>query len=235
VPGDGDTIDPVGPRSPANDEEPGVNVLHEQVVPAKSGHVVEVAKGQHLRITDLEGKQVVDMAVFNRHNLRDKISTAYSRSRQPPKPGEGFRSLERLLEGHVLLSTVCTPLMTIVKETAEPKGVHDTYNRMCNRLYYESFGVPGKDGCLEIISALMAPYGLRPEELPNPLNVFMNLEHDCASHQWVLKEPVTRPGDYLELRAEIDCLVAMSNCPEDTITPCNGYHCTPVKVEVLAP
>jgi uncharacterized protein len=212
-----------------------MNVLQARVVPAKAGDVVEVAKGQLLRITDLEGKQVVDMAVFNRRNLRDKISTAYSRSRQPPKPGEGFRSLERVSEGHVLMSTVCTPLMTIVKETAEPKGIHDTYNRMCNRPYYESFGVPGKDGCLETIAALMAPYGIQPEELPNPLNVFMNLEHDCAKHYWVLKEPVTKAGDFIEFRAEIDCVVAVSNCPDDTITACNGYHCTPVKLEVLDP
>jgi uncharacterized protein YcgI (DUF1989 family) len=212
-----------------------MNVVHEQVVAAKTGHAVEVAKGQHLRITDLEGKQVVDMAVFNRHNVRDKLSTAYSRSRQPPKPGEGFRSLEQLLEGHVLMSTVCTPLMTIVKETAEPKGVHDTYNRMCNRTYYESFGMPGKDGCLETIGALMAPYGLQPEDMPNPLNVFMNLVHDPVNHYWVLEEPVTKPGDYIEFRAEIDCVVAISNCPEDTITACNAYHCTPVKLEVLAP
>lgn len=212
-----------------------MNVMEARVVPAKAGDVVEVAKGQLLRITDLEGKQVVDMAVFNRHNLRDKISTAYSRSRQPHQPGEGYRSLERLSEGHVLLSTICTPLMTIVKETAEPKGIHDTYNRMCNRAYYESFGIPGKDGCLETIGRLMAPYGLQPEELPNPLNVFMNLEHDCANHRWVLEEPVTKPGDFIEFRAEIDCVVAVSNCPDDTITACNGYHCTPVKLEVLDP
>ena len=71
-------------------------VLRTRVVPPKAGDVLEVRKGEHLRITDLEGKQVVDMAVFNRHNLRDKISTAYSRSRQPPRSGQGFRSLERV-------------------------------------------------------------------------------------------------------------------------------------------
>jgi uncharacterized protein len=212
-----------------------MNVLHARVVPAKAGDLVEVARGQHLRITDLEGRQVVDMAVFNRHNLRDKISTAYSRSRQPPGPGGGFRSLERLSEGHVLMSTICTPLMTIVKETAEPKGIHDTYNRMCNRLYYESFGVTGKDGCLETIGRQMAPYGIQPEELPNPLNVFMNLEHDYTNHRWVLEEPVTKAGDFIEFRAEIDCFVAVSNCPDDTITACNGYHCTPVGLDVLGP
>jgi len=215
--------------------ESRMNVVQEQIVPAKTGHVLEVAKGQHLRLTDLEGKQVVDMAVFNRQNLRDRISTSYSRTRQPPQPGEGFRGFERLVEGHLLLSTALTPLMTIVKETAEPKGIHDTYHRMCNRSFYESFGHPPRDGCFETISALMEPYGMLPEELPDPLNVFMNLEHDSANHRWVVREPVTRSGDYIEFRAEIGCLVALSNCPDDVISACNGYHCTPVKLEVLAP
>jgi uncharacterized protein YcgI (DUF1989 family) len=92
-----------------------------------------------------------------------------------------------------------------------------------------------QDGCFETISALMAPYGIQPEELPDPLNIFMNLQHDCTNGRWVLKEPVTKPGDYIEFRTETDCLVALSNCPEETLTLCNGYHCTPVKIEVLAP
>jgi uncharacterized protein len=212
-----------------------MNIVHERVVAAKTGHVVEVRQGQHLRITDLEGKQVVDMAVFNRHNLRDKLSPSYSRTRRTPQPGDGYRALDRLQEGDVLRSTACTALMTIVKETAEPKGIHDTYIRMCNSLLYESFGLPPQHGCFETISGLVEPYGIQPEDLPDPLNVFMNLQHDCTQSRWVTQEPVTKPGDYIEFRAEIDCLVAVSNCPEDMLTPCNAFHCTDVKIQVLDP
>ena len=53
------------------------------------------------------------------------------------------------------------------------------------------------------ISGLVEPYGIQPEDLPDPLNVFMNLEHDCTQHRWVTKEPVTRPGDYIEFRADL--------------------------------
>ena len=49
----------------------------------------------------------------------------------------------------------------------------------------------------------------------------------------ITHEPVTEPGDYIEFRSELDCLVAISNCPEDTLTPCNAYHCTPIKIEVF--
>ena len=212
----------------------GVKLVWDQVLPPKSGLAVEIKRGQHLRVTDLEGKQVVDMAVFNAHNLRDKLSPSYSRTRRTPRPDDRqYRALDRLIEGDVLRSTTCTPLMTIIKETAEPKGIHDTYIRMCNRLFYESLGRESRDGCFETISRVVAPYGILPEDLPDPLNVFMNLQHDCEGQRWVVKEPVTRPGDYIEFRAENDCLVAFSNCADDEITPANGYHCTPVQIQIF--
>jgi uncharacterized protein len=208
-------------------------LIHEHVIPPKQGHALHIDQGQHLRIIDLEGKQCCDLAVFNRHNLRDKLSTSYSRTRHTPRD-DRWLALDRLTEGDLLRSTVCTPLMTIVKETAEPKGIHDTYIRMCNRLLFEQFGLPPQDGCLEIISKLVAPFGIRPEDVPDPFNVFLNLEHRPQDGLWISKEPVTRPGDYIEFRAEIDCLVAISNCPAEQFTHRNGSECTPIRIEVLA-
>jgi uncharacterized protein len=208
-------------------------LIHEHVIPPKQGHALHIDQGQHLRIIDLEGKQCCDLAVFNRHNLRDKLSTSYSRTRQTPRD-DRWLALDRLTEGDLLRSTVCTPLMTIVKETAQPKGIHDTYIRMCNRLLFEQFGLPPQDGCLEIISKLVAPFGIQPEDVPDPFNVFLNLEHRPQDGLWISKEPVTRPGDYIEFRAEIDCLVAISNCPAEQFTHRNGSKCTPIKIEVLA-
>ena len=207
--------------------------IHEHVIPPKQGHALHVDQGQHLRIIDLEGRQCCDLAVFNRHNLRDKLSTSYSRTRQTPRDDQ-WLALDRLTEGDVLRSTVCTPLMTIIKETAEPKGIHDTYIRMCNSLLFESYGQPPRDGCLEIISKLVAPFGIQPEDVPDPFNVFLNLEHRPQDGRWISKEPVTRPGDYIEFRAETDCLVAISNCPADENMPASGDRCTPIKIEVRA-
>lgn len=209
-----------------------MRLVFEKVMPPKTGLAVVVEQGQHLRIIDLEGKQVVDMAVFNLHNLREKLSTSYSRTRYVPRSAGEYIPRDRLTEGDTLMSTICRPMMTIVKETAEPKGVHDVHNRMCNRFLYESHGVGPRDGCHEIISAAVAPYGLLPEDIPDTMDLFMNYHHDCARGRWVIEEPVTRPGDYIEFRAEMDCLVGLSNCPEDVLTPCNAKRCTPVKVEV---
>ena len=139
---------------------------------------------------------------------------------------------DRLTEGDTLMSTICRPMLTIVRETPAPKGVHDTHNRMCNRFLYESFGLGPRDGCHENIATAVAPYGL-PEDIPDTMDLFMNYHHDCARGRWVIGEPVSKPGDYIEFRAEMDCIVGLSNCPLDVLAPCNAYHCTPVKVEIL--
>jgi uncharacterized protein YcgI (DUF1989 family) len=208
--------------------------LFERVMPPKTGLAVVVKAGQHLRVTDLEGKQVVDMAVFNEANVREKLSTSYSRARQKPKTPGQYLSLDALTEGHVLMSTIARPMLTIVRDTPEPKGVHDVHNRMCNRLLFESHGYGTQDGCLEILSQALAPWGIAAEDLPDTMDLFMNFRHDLGRGGWVIEEPVSKPGDYVEFRAEMDCVVGLSNCPLDVIAPCNAYHCTPVKAEIFA-
>src|ERR1043166_7016796 len=90
-----------------------MGTVFEQVIPPKRGLAVTVKKGQHLRVTDLEGKQVVDMAIFNRENPREKLSTSYSRTRYVPKPGAEYVPRDALTEGDTLMSTICRPMLTI--------------------------------------------------------------------------------------------------------------------------
>jgi uncharacterized protein YcgI (DUF1989 family) len=207
--------------------------VFDKVVPPKTGVAVEVKKGQRLRLTDIEGKQCLDLCVWDRANPREKLSTTWSRTRRRPRQGEGWNSADRLLPGDVLLSTLCRPLLTIVEDTTEPKGIHDTHIRMCNAYLYEIFGLGPYKGCFEIVSEVIAPFGIPPEEIPDPFNVFLNLQYDRTEGKLVTREPVTKPGDYIEFRAERDVLAAISKCPEDKLGPSNAYHCTPIQVQVF--
>jgi uncharacterized protein YcgI (DUF1989 family) len=212
-----------------------MKTVFEQVIPPKKGLAIEVKTSQHWRVTDLEGKQVVDMALFNLANPREKLSTSYSRTRYVPPPGTPYIPRDKLLAGDTLMSTICRPMAKIVEETPEIKGMHDTHNRMCNRFLYETFGFGPLDGCHEIIAKAIAPYGLLPEDVPDTMDLFMNYYHDCQQHRWHIGEPCSKPGDYIQFEAMMDCLVAFSNCPLEQMTPCNGYHCTPVKISIFEP
>ena len=210
------------------------NPVFDRIVAPKTGVAVEVKKGQLLRLIDVEGKQCLDLCLWNRANPREKLSTTWSRTRRTPKPNEGWSSADRLLPGDVLRSTLCRPMMTITADTTEPQGIHDTHIRMCNAYLYEIFGLGAYKGCFEIMSEVIAPFGIPPEEIPDPFNVFLNLQYDKTEGKMITRVPVTRPGDYIELRAEMDLIAGVSKCPEDKLGPSNNYHLTPIQVQVFA-
>lgn len=167
-----------------------MSVVHAEVSPPKAGLALTVRRGQHLRVTDLEGKQVVDTALFNAENPREKLSTSSSRTRYVSKPGGEYVPRDRLTEGDTLMSTIWRP--------------------MRHRFLYESFGLGPHDGGHENIAPAVAPYGLLPEDIPDTMDLFMNYHHDCARGRWVIGEPVSKPGDDIEFRAEMDCIVGLS-------------------------
>jgi uncharacterized protein len=202
--------------------------VFETVMAPATGWADVVKTGQRIRVTDLEGLQVVDMAVFNAANVREKLSTSYSRTRAGSRrlgEGDGFHPRDRLFEGDVLMSTINNEMMRITADTADVKGMHDVHGRMCNRHLFEAMGEPGKDGCHEIISGVVTQWDLRPEDIPDTIDLFMNFHHDCAHGWWVLEDGVSKPGDYIEFEALMDCVVALSNCP--------FYRGTPMKVEIF--
>jgi uncharacterized protein YcgI (DUF1989 family) len=183
------------------------------VIGPSRGAAIEVRRGQRLRVTDMRGKQVVDMAIFALANPREKLSTSYSRSRFDPATVGKFHPRDKLTAGDWLMSTINREMMRITADTQAVKGMHDAHGRMCNRRLFRVLGKGERDGCHEIIAGVMAPYGLLPEDMPDTFDLFMNFHHDCAKGHWVIADGVSKAGDYVEFAAEMDCIVALSNCP----------------------
>jgi len=210
-----------------------VTTLLEHTLPPKTGFSLTIASGEYLKITDLEGKQSVDMVLFNAAWPRERLSTSYTRTRYRPEPGAEYVKRDHISQGSTLMSSICNPMMTLTMETPVPKGVHSLHNRMCNSWNYVAYGLEPRDGCLELLAKSLARFDLLPEDIPDSMDIFMNCHHDCDGRRWVTEEPVTRPGDYIVFRAEMDCIVGLSNCPQDALNACNGFRCTPVRVEVF--
>ena len=101
------------------------------------------------------------------------------------------------------------------------KGDHDTIMAACDSERYILLGVKEyHDNCTDNLFAAMQGLGLTPPECPSPLNLFMNIPWTPGGGL-SFDPPTTKPGDYVTLRAELDCIVAMSACPQD-ILPING-------------
>lgn len=212
----------------------GYEVVVKHTIAPKAAFAWTARRGALIRITDLEGKQVGDLVLFALANLHDQLSISWTRTRNLRDTGAYVPPLG-LTVGDQVLSTGYRVLATVIEDSARPPGIHDLFGRMCNRDMYELYGVTPQPGCFELLQEVLLPHGVTPEEIPDPLGVFMHTVPHPETRVMEIQEPVSRAGDRLTLRAELDLLAAMSTCPMDVIAPTNGWAITPMLVEVLEP
>jgi len=107
-------------------------------------------------------------------------------------------------------------------------GRHDTLIAACDDYRYGLLGCTDyHDNCTDNLHAALRQLGLSSAETPSPLNLWMNIPVDPEGHtSW--GTPLSKPGDFVVLRAVMDCVVAMSACPQD-ILPINGAACVPTE------
>ncbi len=192
-----------------------------QEIPARQGKAARVEAGQRIRMVNTHGNQVVDTWAFNAKDLGEFMSMEHSRPTLMgimPKIGEAMRTNRR------------RPILTFLEDSSP--GIHDTLIAACDRYRYELLGHKGyHENCTENLEKAMAALGLKPPEVPCPLNMWMNIPVNPDGT--VRFEPtVSKPGDHVLLRAEMDLIAVFSACPMD-ISPVNGGKPTNAHFEIL--
>jgi len=193
-------------------------------VPARQGRAVRLARGQSIRIVNTHGTQVCDTWAFNAGNRAEYLSWPHARAwidRVVPRPGDALVTNRR------------RPILTLLEDSSP--GVHDTLIAACDLFRYRTLGVEGyHDNCSDNLRLAMMAIGLTVPEVPQPFNLWMNIP---VAPDWSIdwKPPASAAGDHVLLRAEMDCFVVMSACPQDII-PINGADLNPVELhfEVLS-
>jgi len=190
-------------------------VVREWIIPAREYSAFTMRRRQILRFVDIEGKQVPDIVCFNEHDLSEHLNMGNSVL---------LNKRRELRREDVLYSVICNPMMTICGYSNEESY---SYGPMCseelNRIRY---GAPGTRNCRDNFAMALAPWGFNRRQIPNAFVPFMRVEVE-ADGTMEIKEPTSRPGDFYDLRAEMDLLVAVSNCPQER-NPCNGFKPTPM-------
>jgi uncharacterized protein YcgI (DUF1989 family) len=190
-------------------------------VPAREGRGVRVAAGQRFRVIDIDGGQVADTFAFRADDVSEYHSAEHTRayvSRLFPRPGEPFVTNHR------------RPILTL-EDDASP-GIHDMLCAACDPERYAGLGVAGwHASCRENLEHAMAALGEPDIEIPQPINLFMNIPVRAEGELGWEPAP-TRAGDAVTLRAEMDCFVVVSACPQD-IVPINNGNPTPIAIELL--
>jgi uncharacterized protein YcgI (DUF1989 family) len=192
-------------------------------IAARSGKAAFLVRGQSVKVVNTHGSQVVDTWAFSRADLGEFMSMEHSRATHR-------HMIPRV--GDALLTNRRRPILTLTEDTSG--GIHDTLMAACDRYRYEELGHEGyHDNCTDNLAAALAALGLTPPETPSPLNLFMNIPW-TRSGDLSFDPPVSVPGSFVVLRAEMDLVIAFSACPQDILL-INGIGCTPTEAhfEVL--
>jgi uncharacterized protein len=190
-------------------------------LPAGEGWTYDLGPGDRFRIVDLAGNQAVDTLFFNGRDLDERYSASETIRAQ--------RNLY-LTTGTRLMSSEGRPLLTIVADTC---GRHDTLGGACsaesNQVRYD-LAKKYMHNCRDtfLLALARAGRGLSKRDLPSNINFFMNVPVTPAG-ELTFEDGVSGPGRYVEMRAEMQVLVLISNCPQLN-NPCNGYDPTPVRL-----
>ena len=173
------------------------------------GHI-KIAKGEHIRITALEGPQVADLWAFDANDTNIFLSAEHTRS-----------TLEKLMPavGDALYSNRREAMLSVVKDTSP--GTHDFLMSACDPRRYELLGHDGyHKSCAENLCKAMDDAGVTAHELPSPFNTFQNVTVSADKNIAIIP-PKVEAGQYIEMRAESNLLIVISACPMD-IADTNG-------------
>ena len=195
---------------------------YRKVVSAGDYWIHPVKTGETLRIVDLEGNQAVDTLFYN----LDDPAEHYSASDTIREQGNLYLSA-----GSILLSDLCRPMLTI---TADTCGRHDTIGGACstesNTVRY-ALEKRSMHACRDSFLLAVAEndhYGLTKRDIAHNINFFMNVPV-TQDGKLEFADGVSAPGKYVEMRAEMNIIALISNCPQLN-NPCNAYNPTPIEV-----
>jgi urea carboxylase-associated protein 1 len=192
-------------------------VLSDQTIEAGAHWSRKIIAGSHLRIIDLEGQQAVDFLCYDLANREIRYNAANTlKLNRSIYIGKGIK----------LYSDSAERLMTI---PAHPVGCHDTIGGCCSsEVNYLRYGIKGTPSCRANFVAALAEHDLGPRDIPANVNFFMYVPVS-ADGSTEIEEGKSEPGDFVDVRADKDVLVAISNCPQ-LYNPCNGWNPTPVRL-----
>jgi uncharacterized protein YcgI (DUF1989 family) len=191
------------------------------VVPANEGRALRVDAGRSFRVVDLDGGQVGDLFAFSLVDPSEHLSAEHTRAQL-------FRLFPRI--GETFVTNRRRPMLLFEADTSP--GFHDMLFAACDATRYANLGISGDHrSCVDNLQAALAAWGFGSVAVPQPVNLFENIpvRHD-GTLDW--HPTATEAGDYVQMRAERDCLVVVSACPYD-IAPTHGRAPGPLALDLM--
>lgn len=200
-------------------------IVSDTAVAARAPFSALLRAGQVMRIVDLESQQAVDALFYCAADTSERYSAQDTLAAQAASGGTYY-----LQRDSVLLSNEGRAMITIVGDSC---GFHDTCAGACScEANTVRFGHETRfmHACRENFLVELANYGMGKRDLVSNVNFFMNVPIR-PNGELTVDDGVSAPGGFVELRAEMDVLVLISNCPQVN-NPCNGFRPTPIQIVI---
>lgn len=193
----------------------GTGMIDPTVIAPRSGTAFRLAEGQFLTVIDPEGEQVSDLVAFSAADAAEAISSGRSLD---------YASKLYLTTGDPIYSNRSNVMLQIVEDRV---GRHDFLLTPCSR---DTFSIIYGDknphrGCFGNLEAALAPFGIGADQIPVAFNCFMNVVIEPATGVFAVKAPLSRSGDFIKFRAEMDLIIGLTAC---SALQSNNYAFKPI-------
>ncbi len=188
----------------------------------RSGVAFRLPAGAVLTVIDPQGGQVSDLVAYNAEDVREVVSNGRTFD---------YEETIRLGEGNMLWSNRSRPMLKIIEDTV---GSHDFLLTPCSVDTFRHFypDKPVHRGCFGNLAHALEPYGVAPDDIPTAFNVFMNVPVDGPSGVLAVKPPLSKEGDRIRLKVQMDLIVGLTAC---SAYASNGGTFKPIDYEVTSP
>lgn len=195
-------------------------MTQQHFIPSKSAIALKIKKGQKVKVIDVEGQQVADFVAYNAEDFNEFLDSAATMDALHSKEIKQYENL---------YSNLYRPMLTIVKDEVNK---HDFLIPACRPEMFELLYNNGQNhkNCFDNLNQVLSSFGIPNQKQHYPFNIFMNTRVS-ANGDISINVPLSKAGDYLQMKAEMDLVIAISACPTKE-SACNGYIPTPIRVEI---
>jgi len=204
------------------------NLVNELVIPAREARAFEVKRGQIFRIHQITGGQVGDCVFYNADDYREMFHVGQTWAINGILGTGTSKSFPHFYSKPPRENLMLTVVADTVRNHWGNMG-----GRCSRRLYALRDNLTEHRSCQENLTEALAPYGLTGDDVFDIFNVFMNVELHPDGRFTILPTQV-KPDDYMDLRAEMNILAAVSACPADT-SPTNNGKSNPLGIKIYQP
>jgi len=185
----------------------------------QSGVGFILQQGQFLKVIDPKGEQVSDLMAFSEVDKNEWLSSGRTFD---------YNDTIYLTTHNILYSNRSNPMFTIIEDKV---GVHDFLLTPCSpEMFRKLYKIEGyHPSCFENLENSLAPFGIQGDRIPSAFNIFMNVSVK-ENGKIKVEPPLSRAGDYIILKAEMDLIVALTACSAELS---NNGSFKPIDVEIL--